>query len=125
MKTTGNAVFNPHDRPVDGLPVIFGYSHGGLPGDMVGILIAQDGAMMGSHVSSNEGFMPGDLGVLKDSRPDRHEDFREHYPKGYRMEFVSREEMEKGHAGVKAAQDLYVRGVCARYSRGPEGGEGN
>jgi len=51
-------------------------------------LLAEDGTALGSHLCSAEGYMPHDLGILDGSRPDRHEDFRAHYPDGYRMDFV-------------------------------------
>ena len=44
-----------------------------------------------------------DLGfVLTDERPDSHETFREHYPDGYRMEFVPAKDV-RGHSGLMAA----------------------
>lgn len=44
-----------------------------------------------------------DLGILEGTRPDRHEkDFKQHYPAGYRMEFVSRDEFDS-HVGLKKA----------------------
>lgn len=46
--------------------------------------------------------MPGDLGIIEGARPDRHETFREHYPDGYRMEFVSYGDV-LSHAGLSAA----------------------
>lgn len=49
------AIFNPHNKPLEDLPVIYGFNNGGQPG--------------------------------------RHETFREHYPDGYRMEFVPGEEV--------------------------------
>ena len=50
--------------------------------------MAEDGKCLGGHACSAEGYMPSDLGILEGSRPDRHETFREHYPDGYRMDFV-------------------------------------
>lgn len=82
------AVFNPHKKPVAELPVIYGFNNGGSPGWFSAVLIAEDGTGLGGHLCSHECYMPGDLGILEGSRPDRHETFREHYPEGYRMEFV-------------------------------------
>lgn len=84
-----NAIYNPNAEPIEALPFIFGFNNGGSPGWMHGQLIAEDGTPMGSHLCSNESFMPGDLGILEGRRLDRHEGFREHYPGGYRMEFVA------------------------------------
>lgn len=101
------AVHNPHGKPVEDLPVIYGFNNGGSVGWMSAILIAQDGTILGGHTCSNEYFMPGDLGVLEDSRADRHEDFKKHYPDGYRMEFIGHEDF-KGHPGINAAAELAV-----------------
>lgn len=102
---TGNrgwAVYNPEDRPVEELPAIYGFNNGGEPGWYSGVLLAEDGSYLGGHVCSHEGFMPGDLGVLEETRSDRHETFRAHYPGGYRMEFVRLNEV-KDHEGLAAA----------------------
>lgn len=95
-------IYNPNQKPVGELPVIFGFNNGGSPGRKYGQLIAEDGTPLGSHLCCGEGFMYGDLGILKGSRPDRHEGFRKHYPNGYRMEFVSREDVD-GHAVLQKA----------------------
>ena len=57
---------------------------------------------MGGHVCSDEGYMRHDLGILEGARPDRHETFREHYPNGYRMDFVPSGEV-RTHPGLEAA----------------------
>lgn len=95
-------VFNPHNKPVDELPTIYGFNNGGSPGWYSGCLIAEDGTGMGGHVCSHEGFMYGDLGIVNGWRDDRHEAFRKHYPDGYRMDFVPREEV-LAHPGLEAA----------------------
>lgn len=87
------AVFNPHNKPVESLPVIFGYNNGGSPGWYSGELLAEDGHFMGGHVCSHEGYMRHDLGILEGIREDRHKTFREHYPDGYRMAFVPQSEV--------------------------------
>lgn len=93
------AVFNPHDKPVQELPIIYGFNNGGSPGFMSAVLLAEDGTGLGSHLCSSEAYMPADLGVLEGTRPDRHEGFQKHYPDGYRMEFV-------GHADVPSCEGL-------------------
>lgn len=100
--------FNPHGKSEGELPVIYGFSNGGSPGWMLGQLLSADGYGMGSHLCSHEGYMPGDLGCLKGSRPDRHESFRQHYPDGYRMEFVPSADVA-AHAGLQAAFALAKR----------------
>ena len=100
------AVFNPHDKPVAELPVIYGFNNGGESGWMHAQLIAEDGSGLGSHCCSSEAYMPADLGVLEGTRSDRHEqDFQKHYPDGYRMEFVSRADV-KSHDALNAAFKL-------------------
>jgi hypothetical protein len=82
------AIFNPHGKPANKLPVIYGFNNGGEVGWLDAVLLAEDGTQLGSHICSTESYMPADLGVLEGTRDDRHETFRKHYPDGYRMEFV-------------------------------------
>jgi len=96
------AVFNPHDKPVNELPVIYGFNNGGSSGWMHAQLIAADGTTLGSHCCSSEAYMPADLGVLEGTRDDRHEGFRKHYPDGYRMEFVGHKDVFT-HPGLSEA----------------------
>lgn len=107
------AVFNPHDKPIAELPVIYGFNNGGSPGWMSAGLLAEDGTALGGHVCSSEGYMPHDLGVIEGARPDRHETFRQHYPDGYRMEFVPANQV-LAHAGLTAA---YERNQAAAKAR--------
>lgn len=95
------AVHNPHNKPIDELPVIYGFNNGGEPGWYHAQLIAQDGAALGSHLCSDECYMRHDLGILEGSRPDRHEEFQKHYPDGYRMDFV-----QPDHEGLLKAYEL-------------------
>lgn len=95
-------VFNPHGKPEENLPVIYGFNNGGSPQRLHGYLIAEDGTCLGAHSCSHEAYMPHDLGIIEGARPDRHEDFRKHYPDGYRMEFVTLE-LVGSHAGLTAA----------------------
>lgn len=99
----GYAVFNPHNKPLEDLPVIYGFNNGGSPGWWAAVAIAEDGHALGSHLCSDEGFMYHDLGIVEGSRPDRHEnDYRAHYPDGYRMDFVSHADVP-GHAALQLA----------------------
>jgi len=95
----GYAVFNPHNKPIEELPVIYGFNNGGSPGWLHAVAIAEDGNALGGHVCSAEGYMPYDLGIIEGARDDRHEQsYRPHYPDGYRMDFVPFE-----HEGLKLA----------------------
>jgi hypothetical protein len=99
------AVFNPHNKPVVELPVIYGWNNGGHEGWYSACLIAEDGTGMGGHICSSDGYIPHDLGLLEGTRPDRHEKFQEHYPDGYRMQLVPRDEVMT-HPGLSAAYEL-------------------
>ena len=100
------AVFNPHNRPVDELSVIYAWNNGGSPGWFHGCLLAEDGEPMGGHICSHEGYMYNDLGVLEGCRPDRHETFKKHYPDGYRMCWVPSSEVST-HPGLSAAYEKH------------------
>ena len=100
------SVHNPKNKPVDELPVIFGFNNGGSPGWLDAILIAEDGTVLGSHCCSHESYMPHDLGILEGTRSDRHETFREHYPDGYRMQFVGYSDLQDC-APLNAALEKY------------------
>lgn len=99
----GYAVHNPHNKPVEALPVIYGWNNGGCPGWYSACLLSEDGEGLGGHICSSEGYMPHDLGILEGSRPDRHERFRAHYPDGYRMDFVRHDD-----PGLEAAYQRYI-----------------
>ena len=98
----GYAVFNPHGKSIEELPVIYGFNNGGAPGWYNGVLMAEDGHCLGEHCCSDEGYMPHDLGILEGSRADRHKEFTKHYPDGYRMDFVSGTQV-RSHEGLAAA----------------------
>jgi len=85
-------VYNPLNKPLEALPIIFGFNNGGTI-FFDGMLIAEDGTRLGNHACSSEAYMLGDLGILEGYRPDRHDkQFKPHYPDGYKMEFVTHEE---------------------------------
>ena len=99
------AIYNPHNKPVGELPVIYGFNNGGSGGFMSAVLIAEDGTGLGGHCCSSEAYMYHDLGILEGTRPDRHETFQKHYPDGYRMDFVKYEDF-KDHEALKKACEL-------------------
>lgn len=109
------AVFNPNNKDVATLPVIYGFNNGGEPGWMDAVLISEDGVCLGGHICSSEAYMPYDLGILEGSRLDRHEEFKKHYPDGYRMEFVGFDEVPS-HKGLNEAVGIYKV-----KNAGPEG----
>lgn len=89
LKGKNKVIYNPHNKPTEELPFIYGFNNGGREGRYHACLISQDGMGLGSHGCSSENYMLGDLGILEGTRSDRHETFKKHYPDGYRMEFVS------------------------------------
>ena len=96
------AIYNPLDKPVEELPIIYGFNNGGSKGWYSAVLLAEDGTCLGGHICSSEAYMPHDLGILEGTRPNRHEDFKKHYPEGYRMEFVGWDAV-KQHEGLTTA----------------------
>jgi hypothetical protein len=100
------AIYNPQQKAVDSLPVIYGFNNGGMPGLLSAVAIAEDGTCLGGHACSHEWFMEGDLGMLEGTRKDRHENsYQPHYPDGYRMEFVPSADIKK-HLKLQAAFEL-------------------
>lgn len=98
-----SVVFNPKGLLLESLPAIYCFNNGGPPEFLLALAISADGVILGDYVCSHEGYMPYDLGVIEDSRPDRHEQsYQKHYPNGYRMEFVPSEDIDK-HEGLLAA----------------------
>lgn len=98
------AAYNPHNKPMEELPTIYGFNNGGASDWLEGCIIAESGHCLGGHICSHEGYMPGDLGCLEGSCDDRHADFRKHYPNGYKMEFVGSASV-RTHAGLRAAYE--------------------
>lgn len=99
------AIYNPKNKPINELPIIYGFNNGGSSGWYSAVLLAEDGTGLGGHCCSHEGYMKNDLGILKGTRPDRHKTFKKHYPNGYRMDFVS-ENNVKEHKGLDIAYKL-------------------
>lgn len=114
MENKRYAVFNPHEKPINELPVIYGFNNGGSPQMLSAVLLAEDGTGLGSHCCSSEGYMRHDLGILDGTRSDRHEVFQKHYPDGYRMDFVPIDEVRaKSHDGLEAAYKLNQKAAAA------------
>lgn len=104
--STSYEIYNPLNHPEEELPIIYGFNNGGEEGYWNGELISEDGKFFVGHTSSSEDWLLRDLGILKGMRPDRHEDFRKHYPDGYKMQFVSYREAFN-HEGLKDAFRAY------------------
>lgn len=102
MDGRGVAVHNPNNLPESELPIIYGFHNDGSSGMLSAQLLAEDGTSLGGHACTGEGYMLNDLGILKGTRPDRHETFQQHYPDGYRMVFVGLDEVAS-HPGLEKA----------------------
>lgn len=103
MEGKRNAVFNPHNRALNQLPVIYGFNNGGSDHWYEAVALAEDGTGLGGHICSHEGYMQADLGILEGTQQDRHEgSYQKHYPDGYRMEFVPSGQIDS-HKGLLAA----------------------
>lgn len=100
------AIYNPHNKPIEELPTIFGFNNGGVFGFLHALLLSEDGVWLGDHDCSSEGYMPHDLGILEGTRPDRHETFRKHYPDGYKMEFVGYDQVRSHEKLMKIITKL-------------------
>lgn len=100
-------IFNPNEKPVEELPVIIGFNNGGQMGWLEAVAIAQDGVVLGGHICSSEAYMPFDLGLVEDSRSDRLDEYKKHYPDGFRCEFVPHAKA-KDHTGLRDAMQLYM-----------------
>lgn len=66
-------------------------------GDVLGAALAEDGAGLAQHLSSNVSFAKHDLGLTSDWQ---HEHYRQHAPNGYELEWV---DDPATHAGWQAA----------------------
>lgn len=99
----GYAVYNPHNKPVEELPFIYGFNNGGRSEWLSAVSISADGHQLGGHICSHECYIPHDLGIVEGARKDRHEEsYQKHYPNGYRMDFVQYSDV-KSHAGLQEA----------------------
>lgn len=114
MEGRGIAIYNPNNLPIEELPVIYGFNNGGSSGWYYAQAISEDGMGLGSHICSNECFMPHDLGILEGTGLDRHEkDYQRHYPNGYKMEFVPSSKIET-HEKLQKAFELNKALVATR-----------
>jgi len=99
-------VYNPDNLPLDELPTIMAFINCGSPGWFEALSISEDGTVLGSHICSADYYVPTDLGVIKGTRPDRHVEYRNHYPNGYKMEHVRSSEI-KYHEKLQKAFTLH------------------
>lgn len=86
-------------------PKIFCFSNVVGGGEGMAYALAEDGTVLGSHLCSHEIYVQYDLGVAEGYRPDRHDDYKSHYPNGYQMEFVPAHDVGC-HEGISRAMKL-------------------
>ena len=98
-------IFNPSNKPESELPIIYGFNNGGSHGWMQGVLISENGYVLGGHTCSTEAYMLADLGIIEGTRSDRHDTFQKLYPEGYKMEFVGYDNLVN-HVGLNKALSL-------------------
>lgn len=89
-----NTIFNPHDRPIDELPLIMGFNNGGSECFYHAVAIAEDGTALAGHACSHPGYMPHDLCIIEGSTMGKYQAYEAHYPDGYRAVFVADDEIE-------------------------------
>lgn len=97
------AVWNPSEVPEEDLPTIYGFSQGGQYASMECVVISADGHVLYNCLSTVEDYMPADVGMTPNSAKYIHERiYKEHYPDGYKMEFVWSADVSS-HAGLQEA----------------------
>ena len=90
------------------MPKIFLYCYpaqGWGAHDVIGYALAEDGAGLASHLSSNKSFSQHDMGLTSDWK---HESYKKHYPEGFELEWVDDPD---NHPGVAAAYALNQQAV--------------
>jgi hypothetical protein len=95
-------VYNPNEQPLEELPEIMCFSAMANGGDGIAYALAEDGAGLGSHWCSHEGYVSHDLAVLEGCHISRHETYKEHYPNGYRMRFILSKDVKSDEKLQKA-----------------------
>lgn len=58
-------IYNPHNRPIEDLPIIYGFNDGGSRDWWIGQVIAENGCVLGSHLCGSEDYMYTDLGIIR------------------------------------------------------------
>jgi hypothetical protein len=70
-------------------PLIYCFIHARTETDVVSMALAEDGTLLGGHVSSDEWWARGDCGYLNTGMGAiKRKKFAEHYPEGYFLEWV-------------------------------------
>lgn len=94
--------YNPNNLAIEELPTIYGFNNGGQVGLIDAVLMAEDGTFLANVCCSDERFIQFDLGLMTGSRPDMQTMMRNHYPEGFKCEFVTYD-MVKSNKGLQNA----------------------
>lgn len=89
------------EDPVEA-PIIYCFLNGGSPQMWRVMAIADDGHVLAGHLCSSPVYFKHDLGIGSDWKHDK---YREHYPDGYVLEWVDRDDIA-GHEGLQRAFEL-------------------
>jgi len=87
------------------MPKIFLYCYpvqGWRANDVIGYALAEDGAWLASHRSSNKSFIKHDMGLTSNWK---HESYEKHYPEGFELEWVDDPDNHPGVAAARLQQD--------------------
>jgi hypothetical protein len=77
-----------------------GMVNGSRPGgDVIGYALAEDGAGLGSHLSSSPDFAKHDMGLTSNWK---HEIYQKHYPEGFELEWIDEDQLDKHEGWQKA-----------------------
>lgn len=85
-------------------PKIYIFNNGGKPGWYHASALAEDGHFLASHICSDPGFIPHDMGITSNWK---HEYYTKHYPNGWELELVTGNIKE--HKGLMAAYDRHLK----------------
>lgn len=87
----------------DDRPMIYCFIHAHTGTDVVSMALAEDGTVLGGHVSSDEWWARSDCGYLNTGMGSiKRKKFAAHYPEGYSLEWVYD---PPAHEGLTAAID--------------------
>lgn len=76
------------------LPKIYLFRDGsGMAGFVYGVALAENGALLTGHLSTDEDWLRHDLGLTSDWK---HDHYRRHYPDGYELVWLDNPEADPG-----------------------------
>lgn len=97
-------IYNPAHRPIDELPVIYGYVSGANPKGCLCLAVSSDGDYLGNRWCTSPEFMAYDLSLAIDGGCQMIKFYLERYQNGFRCVAVPHGE-EDSHVGLQKALD--------------------